>query len=335
MFSEFFLRNYSRRSGYRTRVHELGEVDDPRFMRELWELAHTPELRLADEPGVIALIEQLRVSPRDGHLRELFGRVMNDKAMEAMMSGDPFRGNYSPKGSLMLPRGILTGIMPTGSPVVVPFGADAGHLGIHAATRKGKSSLLRVMIPQAVVRGACVVVMTHKPGEFSGLLTLLGLRGCSRLFYWDELMLALTDPPAGLRKDIWAVDLVDLIARNYSLFASRRLLLGSLMNLYEKNSLEWLNLERWCKYLRGFETGKGLREEGYKESAWWTLQTLLVATAGKDGIFAYSRSNFLERLFSQPGLTVIEGQSLPPEHFSFLATYMVRWLYLRRLYGSK
>jgi hypothetical protein len=276
------------------------------------------------------------MNPEDLHLRELVVQVVETQTAKWVTSGDVFLGHYPPKNSLTLPRGILVGGMPTGDPIVLPFGPNAGHLGIHGPTRKGKSSLLRFMVPQAVRLGACVVVMTHKPKEFAILMELPSIRELSQLFYWNEMILALTEPPEGVREDIWAVDLVDLLARNYSLFASRRLLLGSLMNLYEKNSLESINLERWCNYLRGFETGsRGLREEGYRESAWWTLQTLFIATGGKDGIFAYSRSNFLEKLFSEPGLTVIEGQSLPPEHFSFLSTYMVRWLYMRRLYGGQ
>ncbi len=332
--------------GYRRNIYRIVTGDGRRhsllaglqgqeYVLRLFELLQTPELRLADHPGNIALFQQAAINPEDHYLRELVEQVVENQIAEWVTSGDPFFGNYPPKGSLTLPRGILVGVMPTGDPIVLPFGANAGHLGIHGPTRKGKSSLLRFTVPQLVRLGACVVLMTHKPREFASLMGLRALRELSQLLYCYEMMLALTEPAPGVPKDKWAVDLVDLLARNYSLFASRRLLLGSLNNLYDKSPLESINLERWCNYLRGFETGRGLREQGYKESGWWTLQTLYISTGGKEGIFAYSRSNFLEKLFSRPGLTVIEGQSLPPEHFSFLSTYMVRWLYMKRLYGGQ
>jgi hypothetical protein len=48
----------------------------------------------------------------------------------------------------------------------------------------------------------------------------------------------------------------------------------------------------------------------------------------------YSSSDFLEHLFAIPGLAIIELPDLPQEHFTFLATYVMRWLYLKRLYGG-
>jgi hypothetical protein len=303
---------------------------------KIWELMHAPAFRLADNPGNIALAEHLMVNPHDPYLRELFDKVLEEQLTKFTTSGDPFWGNYPPKGALRLPRDntILIGFMPTGEAFGIPIFEREGHVGIAGPTRQAKTNLLRIIIVQAVLKGCCVVAMTHKPNELPGLMTLPVLRGICRVLRWTELILALLEPPPGVPRLVWAVQVVDLIARCFGLLASRRLLLGSASNLYLKNAIEDLNLDRWARYLRGFETGRGLREEGYKESAWWVLETLHLSTGAEQSIFRYLRSNFLQRLFSQPGLTVIEGTGLPSEIFAFIVVYICRWLYLWRLFGG-
>ncbi len=303
---------------------------------KIWEMLHTPGFRLADDPGNIALAEQLMVNPNDPYLRELFDMVVVEQFTKGMTSGDPFYGEYPPLGSLELPQDntILIGFMPTADPYGIPIFEREGHVVISGPTRQGKTNVLRIMTTQAALKGCCVVVTTHKPGEFSGLMTLPSLRGIARVLRWTELVLAFLEPPPGVPRLIWAVEVVDMLARCFGLFASRRLLLGSLTSLYRKNAIEELDLAHWARYLRGFDRGKGLREEGYKEGCWWVVQTALTATGGENGIFAYSRSTFLRKLFSEPGLTVIEGFGLPSEIFAFLMVYMIRWLYLWRVFGG-
>ncbi len=232
---------------------------------------------------------------------------------------------------------ITLACMPTGDYFGFPIGEHEGHVGIHGPTRRGKTNLIKIIVRQAVILDCCVVVMTHKPGEFSGLLGDPALQGMSRVLRWTDLMLAFLEPPPGVPRLVWAVQVVDLFARTYSLFASRRLMLGGITSLYGKNDPETLNLSRLARYIKGFESGPGFREQGYKESITYTLGALLTSTSNGDSgsILDYSRSDFLQRLFSERGLTVIEGHGLPTEHFAFLVAYMTLWLYMWRLFGGE
>ena len=45
-----------------------------------------------------------------------------------------------------------------------------------------------------------------------------------------------------------------------------------------------------------------------------------------------SDTNFLDQIFSTQGLKVFESEALPQEHLSFLASYMMRWIYFKRIY---
>jgi hypothetical protein len=71
------------------------------------------------------------------------------------------------------------------------------------------------------------------------------------------------------------------------------------------------------------------RRADLKESILSCLKDLYYSA---DGIFdCCSSSTFLDELFSRPGLSVIEAMTLPPEHLSFVTTYMTRWIYCKRL----
>jgi hypothetical protein len=333
-----YRRNLYRFKGYRKPTSFLERKEDREVAIRAFEAANRPELRLADNPGNIALAHQVMIDPSDRDTRELLQLVVERQNADWMAACDPFWGNYPPRGALNLLGGqsITLGCMPTGDYFCFPIGEHEGHVGIHGPTRRGKTNIIKIIVRQAVIQDCCVVVMTHKPGEFSGLIGDSALQGRSRVLRWTDLMLAFLEPPPGVPRLVWAVQVVDIFARTYGLFASRRLMLGAITSLYGKNDLEPPNLWRLARYIKGFETGAGFREQGYKESITWTLSAFMTSTsAGDNGsVLNYSRSDFLQRLFSKRGLTVIEGHGLPTEHFAFLIAYMMLWLYMWRLFGG-
>jgi len=81
--------------------------------------------------------------------------------------------------------------------------------------------------------------------------------------------------------------------------------------------------------LDAFKPRWGSREAGYKESIVYVLRDLLNGTGS---MWDYSASNVLEVLTGSPGLVIIELEDLPQEHFTFLVTYVARWIYFQRLY---
>ena len=84
--------------------------------------------------------------------------------------------------------------------------------------------------------------------------------------------------------------------------------------------------------LNAFKPRWGSRESGYQESMSYVIADLLRCTGN---IFDHSTSNFLEVATGSPGLVIIELEDLPQEHFTFIVTYVARWVYFRRLYGGK
>jgi hypothetical protein len=334
-----YRRNLYRFIGYRKRSSLLERAESRQRRVKFFELLNCPDLRLADNPANIALVQQAMMNPDDRDIGELLQLVVEKQDAERMAACDPFWGNYPPRNSQLLPGGqsITLGDMPTGDYFGFPIGEHEGHVGIHGPTRRGKTNLIKIIVRQAVILRCCVVVMTHKPGEFSGLLGDPALHGISRVLQWTDLMLAFLEPPPGVPRLVWAVQVVDLFARIYSLYASRRLMLGGITSLYGKNDLEIPNLSRLARYIKGFESGPGFREQGYKESITYSLGALLTSTSSGDSgsVLDYSMSNFLQQLFSEKGVTVIEGHGLATEHFALVVAFMTLWLYMWRLFGGE
>jgi hypothetical protein len=48
----------------------------------------------------------------------------------------------------------------------------------------------------------------------------------------------------------------------------------------------------------------------------------------------YSASDFLENLIKTPGLAIVEREDVAQDHFTFIVTYVTRWIYFTRLYGG-
>lgn len=63
----------------------------------------------------------------------------------------------------------------------------------------------------------------------------------------------------------------------------------------------------------------------------YVLRDLLNSTCS---MWDCGSSDFLEVLTSSLGLVIIELEDLPQEHFTFIITYVARWIYFQRLYGG-
>ena len=116
--------------------------------------------------------------------------------------------------------------MPTGEPVVIDL-TRSGHIGISGQTRMGKSSLLMTIVREILKKDAIVLLWDKKRELRQMAAACRGAAPCL-VFRWAEWMLAPLDPPPGVPVSAWDVEFVDLLSRNYSLYASRRLLYGAL-----------------------------------------------------------------------------------------------------------
>ena len=324
--------SHSRQPAGRKKPEAVASVDRGFNTSEIFEIYNNPELRMRDNPGYVTLGGQLMVEPNDLHLQELLRLVVEVQGERAMEANDPFWGNYPPKGTVPVNEStVVVGTMPTG--VKVGFEANRTcSIGIIGPPRVGKTTLLKCLLPPLVRRGIIPVVFEQKK-EIRDLATLPELQGRVTILIHTELMISFCQPPPGATDDIWSNELTAMAAGCYGRRGAERLMRDILRETMARRTPEgYPSLCELVEAVEAFHPRSGMREAGYKESILWVLKDLMNNTGGPSGIFGYSFSTMLEQLFSRPGLVIIEAETLPTEHYLFLMTYMMRWLYVRRLY---
>ena len=250
------------------------DKDNPLRPEKIMELLNNPELRFVDDPGSMSLGQLLSINP-EPYLQELFGLVVNDKVTQAMMAGDAFLANYPPKGQMPVDMNFIwVGMMLTGEPVGFSFARHDGNLGLHGPTGSAKSSWLKLVLPQVALRSK-VIVFEHKE-NLRELVALTFLAPCSWVFTLDELQIALLEPPPGVPEHVWEVELTDLIARNYGLQASRRLLLDCITKYDNQTPQGKSHFSGLLRTLMTYPEGRGYRIAGYKEAASAVLKKIIL-----------------------------------------------------------
>lgn len=293
-----------------------------------------PELRLQDDPSTFQLIQMVLADPEDLDNQELLTERISNLQLAFLGSGDAFWGTYPTPGSLIYPSDFLdVGQMPTGDAIGLVISQLPGNVGILGPTRSGKTSLLANLFisnPQ-LLQTTRVIAFVKKP-ELRHLVTVAHIWDWVYVFRKGDLAFCLLEPPGSTPEAAWINEVVRLIAQCYARFSAQRLL-GEIVNELMANHPEGVypTLRQVAEVLDAFKPRWGSREAGYKESILWVLRDLLNCTGG---IWDYSSSTFLEVLTSTPGLVIIELEDLPQEHFTFIVTYLARWVYFRRLHGG-
>lgn len=115
---------------------------------EIWAITQEPMLRWPDVPGGELLAAPLMVEPNDPVLQELFGLTAREQMAKAMISGDPYHGNYPQVGIIpQLAAGripLLT--MPTGDVLSTDIPGLTKNVLVVGPTGGGKTNWLRVLI---------------------------------------------------------------------------------------------------------------------------------------------------------------------------------------------
>lgn len=316
--------------GRRSARREFGRGVDGRERAlnalDIFQLLKTPELRVADKPWMLHAGALLVQNPDDPYLQELFSLGVDAQVRAAVETCDPLYPNYPGLAEhLDFDIGILE--LPDGRLFGIPFEACFRNIGIPGPTGTGKSSVLRLVLSQVALRARVVLIDRKRSLRELAGLPILGEYWL--VLPWTSLKLALLQAPTGVPREVWASELVSLIARSYSLYASQRPMLELLHKAYSADGAQ-ANPESWERQVRGWQCGRGFREQGYKEAMLWTLVNLRQSVP----VFNFAKSNLLELLFSERGGVVVEVDSLPTEHYAFFVSYLLRWIYLRRLHAS-
>jgi hypothetical protein len=300
-----------------------------RLMRE------HPEYRLRDDPFTCQLIQMVLADPDDLDAHELLTERVRYHQLAFLGSGDAFWGNYPAPGSLTYPSDFLhVGQMPTGDVIGLVISQLPGNVGVLGPTRSGKTTLLaHVFISNPHwLQSTCVCAFVKKP-ELRHLVTVPQIGGGVHAFNRADLAFCYMEGPDNTPEAAWKNESVRLLAQCYARFSAQRLL-GEIVNDLMANHPEgaYPTLRQIADALDAFKPRWGSREAGYRESISYVLKDLLNCTGN---MWDYSSSTFLNVLTGSPGLAIIELEDLPQEHFTFIVTYVARWIYFRRLYGGE
>lgn len=336
-----YSRKYRHPGAFRNQVSKAGS---PQLMRglsrqEIGELLiNRPELRLGDNAANLHLGRLLMVEPEDGDLQELMDLVVNTQAGRALVLDDTFLGNYPPSGGICYPEHFLPlGVMPTGDQIGIVISQLTGNVLLVGPTKSAKTSLLTVLLSFPELLKTVRIVAFVKKQELRHLATIPHLHDLIIVLKLGELVLCYFEPPPGVPEQAWNNESTRIFAQCYERYSAQRLMGDKVAELMANHPAgTYPAIRQLVNVLEAFRPRFGMREAAYKESILWCLKDLLNCTSsGGTSIWDYSSSTFLSELYSTPGLCIIEAEALGQEHLSFIATYFMRWLYLKRVYAGE
>lgn len=296
----------------------------------LWQ--EHPELKLANHPSEMQLLQMLIADTEDSDLQDQFAEVYERKLSEYAKAGDIYFGNYPATGSVVYPADFIPiAYMPTQDPVGVTVNQMPCNVIFSGPTGSAKTSLLSVLLAHPLLLATTRVITFTRKRELRHLATIPDIADGVLTFPVEDLQPAFYQSPPGVSDTIWNNDLSRTTAQAYGLFSAQRLMNQEGARLLEHHPPGvYPTLRQLVEVLEKYRPRDYMRDAQLKTSIVGCLQDLLACTGT---IWDHSSSNFLELLFSTPGLAIIEAPSLPQQHLTFLATFMMRWAYLWRVYS--
>lgn len=302
--------------------------------RRLSKLFKDKQLRLSDDPAALQLARMLECDPDDRDAQELLWQLIDQKRAEATAADDDFHGYYPPKGRVPGHDFVSFGYMTTGESAGILTGQFCGNIGSIGRTKSGKTSFwIRAFYNNPFLLDTLLfVALTRKP-ELRHLAMLSGIGHRVTCLVNNEARIALWQGADGVPQHSWDSEVVKIVGQSYQRYSAQRLL----SDIKKKMDAEFPagthpTLSQTLEAISSHKAHPLSRSGQYKESLLYCLADLAEST---DGIFEYSSSDFLECVFSKPGLVIFEYPSLAAEHSSFMAGYLMRWLYCKRLYNDQ
>lgn len=298
---------------------------------DIWAVTQDPMLRWQDVPGGDLLAGQLMLDPDDAVLGEVFQLTVQQQAAKAMVSGDPFYGNYPPAGVLPpLGRGrIPLCSLPIRDVMSQPVEGVCKNVLVVGPSGSGKTTWLRAAMAALLEDGQATIVAFDRKGDLvdCAMLTRAGLP--LLVLLWSELMIAMLQHPPGMRLHAFLNTFIQLLASHLNLFASRRLMLETLQLLYKRQRHAGTSptLAEWIELIESIRVNATSRLGQYREAALFALKSIHTELGGSVG---FAASDFFERLFARPGCFVINTSGISVEAASLLASLFIFWAYESR-----
>ena len=287
-----------------------------------------PELRLND-PCCARMIEIAVADSEDEDIQELLQYIIDQQAAEYIDSGDAFWSNYPPVGSIEYsPDFITVGYMRNS----IAVGLELNHFDrsviISGPIGYGKTVLLSHMISSGLLLSKTRVILFARKKEIRHFCTIPEISDLVITFLLEDVAFSFFQPPPGVTEMAWNNDLSRTIGQTYGIFTAHRIMNDVGAGLLKNHPVnKYPTLRQLVEVLENYKPRDYMRDAQLKTSIVSCCKDLLLCTGN---IWDYSSSNFLEMLFTTPGLAIIEAPSLPQSHLTFIATYMMRYLYLWR-----
>ena len=292
-----------------------------------------PELRFVDDLSYTDLAQMTITDPDDEDFQEMLAFVIDIKQKEAMASNDRFRGNYPPQGSTNYPPDFITlGQMPTNEPVGFARRQICRNILFIGPNGSGKTTALKIPLSDPeLTQNSCVIVFGKKR-ELRGLIELSSTLGTVVVFRLGEFPLQFFQGPDVVTDPVWSNEISKTFGHCYERLSAHRLMNLKLCEMLANRPPDsYPTLRQLIEVLENLKPRFNSRELLYKESILFCLNDL--STALGDAT-EYSSSNFMNTLFSKPGLKIFEVETLAQEHLSFVANFFMKWIYCKKLYSS-
>ena len=292
-----------------------------------------PEFRLIDNPLIMQLIQIVHLNPDDTKTLEELSQLINAQVTEAKYYDDPYLDSYPTQGSIVYPSDFNSmGQMPTGDPVGICTDQTRRNAVFAGHNGSGKTTFLKQLLRnKPLLRSTCVVTFVKKR-ELRGLLTLSDIKGLVNVFRLGEIPLVFFITPRGVSDSVWANEITKTFAQCYGRISAQRLMNIKLCEMMKHRPPNYYpTLSQLIEVLDNIKPRYGSKEALYKDSLLYCLNDLRACIGNAS---EYGSSNFMEVFFTTPGLKVIEAETLPQEHLSFVVNFFMRWIYCKKLYSA-
>jgi len=291
-----------------------------------------PELRLAEDPVAKQLANALLKDPDDGDVQEAINAIINNRYQQFIDSGcDAFLGNFA--SSFKPPDDFIQMAQaPNGLPIGIIIRQMPRNIILSGLTGSGKTCLFMNMISNRKLLTTCRIIVFVRKRELRHLITRPDICDLIVVFTLEDLKIAFFQPPAGVADIDWVNETSRLTAQNYGIFSAHRLMNETGEKLVRHHPpFAYPTLAQIVDALEQYPPRDYFREGQYKSSILTCLKDLLICTKS---VFSYSHSTFLDSLTSYPGLAIIEAPALDTKHLVLLASFIMRWLYLKRIHNG-